>query len=751
MDVTMAPVAVRPGWEGRLLRPSSFENPDLRRMFPGDFDAGAFDTIMRRRKIEGAENARVGYYSVVVGGGGVRKFQVELTVDEGSAWHRYSLPDDKGINERDEEYLVVVDVAKTHMDWGTVSGGFIRVVSPTVLEGMRVSSAWARDRTVFFRIQLSRPFDGAVVVRGDGGEDEGDGGKGDSSPPLRRWVGGSGGRCIEAKGGCNVAFLKYSAADIDGLVARVAISYTSLDAAAAALRVGEGLSFDDARASAERIWREVLSKVRVEGGDDRSRRVLYTALYHSMIHPTVHTDVGQEDDGGRAATFMGPDRKVHSMTEVRELVGDIRRFYSTISVWDIFRAQFPLLTLLHRDVARDVALSTLVHAILSSKGVLPVWPLAGHETWTMPGYHASCMLAEAINKGLISDPKVVAMTLHHAIVSAKYHAGKYFDLGYMPVGGTAGDSGPASTTLEHAFDDWCLAEIAKAAGNQTEDKRFRRRSVDGYRAIFDAKVGFFRGRTASGSWVGWPDADSDTFDPDYSAHRGGLYTEGTAHLWRWFVPHDPSDLARLLGGEKEAEKLLSDFFFPREGRASVHGASASLSDLTGQVGHYAHGNEPAHHAPFLFNVFNNPRKTQFLVRRLLREMYTDGADGIPGNDDCGQMSAWFVLAGIGMYPINPASGLYQITTPLFPKSTLDLGDGVTFVIDAPGADDESTMYIERAELYGKDGKLRRRVYDARSTSRREWEQGRLEITHEEIMAGGRLWLKLKPADAVGGF
>ena len=718
MDVTMAPVALGAGWYERLVRGSAFEVPELRRTYPGSFDAGAFDEMMRRRKVEGSEVATAGYYRVDLVDDGGQTFGVELTVDEGAAWHRYSLGKP---SKENVEYAVVVDISRVHQEWGKVVGGFIKVVSPTVLEGKRVTSVWAMSRAVYFRVELSRPYTEAVVVRGDEEALMREGGS-------RAWTGAtSGGQCLADTGGCAVAFLKYAARDIDGLVARVGISYTGLAGAAAALEARESSSrfgFDSARADAADVWRHALSKIRVEGGDERARRIFYTALYHASIHPTVHMDV--EEGGTRL--FMGPDHEVHDLLAMGDDVADLgmKSFYSTMSIWDIFRAQYPLLTLIHPEVARDVALSTIAHASLSPSGVLPIWPLAGVETSEMPGYHATSMIAEAIAKGLIDEQATIERALHHAVVSAKHHTRGYFDLGFMPWKSTDDDSGSASTTLEHAFDDHCIAEIAKAAGNETQERLFRRRSVHGYRAIFDSGTGFFRAKNEDGSWV---ERAGEAFDPDFSQHRGGAFTEGTAHLWRWFVPHDPDGLADILGGKQSAEELLTEFFFPT-GPVSIRGGrKGSLADLTGALGHYAHGNEPAHHAPFLFNAFGSPRKTQHLVRKILNELYDDRPDGIRGNDDCGQMSAWYVLASIGLYPIDPSSATYQITTPLWTRAEIDVGAG-KFVIDAPGANDAPTMYIRRAELFDVDGRSRG-VLD------------RLEIEHKDIVAGGRLSLELE--------
>ena len=718
MNVTMAPVALGAGWFERLVRGSAFESAELRKTHPGSFEVGEFDEMMRRRKVEGSEVATAGYYRVDLVDDGGRTFGVELTVDEGAAWHRYSLGKP---SKENVEYAVVVDISKVHQEWGKVVGGFINVVSPTVLEGKRVTSVWAMSRAVYFRVEFSLPYTEAVVVRGDEEALMREGGS-------RAWTGAtSGGQCLADTGGCAVAFLKYAARDIDGLVARVGISYTGLAGAAAALEARESSSrfgFDSARADAGDVWRHALSKIRVEGGDERARRIFYTALYHASIHPTVHMDV--EDGGTRL--FMGPDHEVHDLLEMGDDVADLgmKSFYTTLSLWDIFRAQYPLLTLIHPDVAKDVALSTIAHASLSPTGVLPVWPLAGVETWEMPGYHATSIIAEAIAKGLIDEQATIERALHHAVVSAKFHTRGYFDLGFMPWNSTDDDSGSASTTLEHAFDDHCIAEIAKAAGNETQERLFRRRSVHGYRAIFDSGTGFFRAKNEDGSWV---ERAGEAFDPDFSQHRGGAFTEGTAHLWRWFVPHDPDGLADVLGGKQRAEELLTEFFFPT-GPVSIRGGrKGSLSDLTGALGHYAHGNEPAHHAPFLFNAFGRPRKTQYLVRKILKELYDDRPDGIRGNDDCGQMSAWYVLASIGLYPINPSSATYQITTPLWTRAEIDVGAG-KFVIDAPGASDAPTMYIRRAELFDVDGRSRG-VLD------------RLAIEHQDIVAGGRLMLELE--------
>jgi len=387
--------------------------------------------------------------------------------------------------------------------------------------------------------------------------------------------------------------------------------------------------------------------VRVEGGTRDQRVTFHTALYHAMLTPNVYMDT----DG----RYRGRDLKVHR--------ADDFTYYSVFSLWDTFRALHPLLTIIDRARTTDFVRTMLRQS--EEGGRLPVWELAANETDTMIGYHAVPVIADAILKGLDGfDPDLALEAMIHSADEDRFGLDGYRRRGYID-GFDASES--VSRTLEYAFDDWAIAMVARRLGRHDEAARFLRRA-QAWRHLFDPSTGFVRARV-EGHWFG-------PFDP---AEVNSHYTEANAWQYSFFVPHDVEGLMAALGGREAFARTLDALF---DADSALTGREQA--DITGLVGQYAHGNEPSHHIAYLYALAGQPWKTQAVVRRLIDTMYAARPDGLSGNEDCGQMSAWLVLSALGFYPVAPGSDQYVLGSPLFPAATLNLEDGRRFVIRASG-------------------------------------------------------------------
>jgi len=698
MDVSMMPFCLSHkemgshGFEAYLKKllsvPPTFTDETMQDLYRGIFQKEELDKLLVSPISHKEETALPGYYSVVLQ---KHNISVELTAGSDVAMHRYTLlGDDTSCDER----IVAIDLSRSHFPSGTSTSGQMSITSHAV-EGHRVFDAWVGDRKLYYRIEFSKEIRDGFTLN--------------NSDDMLYWDGCS-------MSGCHIAFLRFDA--FDGLEARVGVSYVSPEGASSSLNISKesfGFDFDTLRRWTESQWREQLSKIRVVGGDEGAKTSLYTALYHAMLAPTMHSDA----DG----TFLGPDGGIHTATKYT--------YYSTLSIWDTFRSHYALLSLTNHKVSHDIAMTMLRHASISKETRLPMWTLAGMETDTMSGYHAVSFLAEALKKGIVGQAlakKILKAAHATAQIKSEIIGSVHLDqYGFVP-----SDTIPGSTTmtLEYAYDDWCIAEIAHACGDSRLEAYYRNRSRF-YSNVFDSETKFMRPRQGDGKFA-------PNFDPSYSDHESGAFIEGTAWQYLWFVPHDIQGLVKLLGGRDAAEETLDRLFFPGTEFTGIHGDRSSI-DITGLIGHYAHGNEPGHHSAYIYNMIGSPRKTQYLTRRILKTMYSPQTDGITGNDDCGQMSAWYVLSSIGLYPLNPADGTYQITSPLFERVDIALPSSKTekdslFVIDAPGATDEEFMYIEQATLYSHDGSTKRTLFSQ--------DTGTLVVHHHEIMSGGRLYLKM---------
>ena len=491
-----------------------------------------------------------------------------------------------------------------------------------------------------------------------------------------------------------VARFDYPTQEGEQITLVTAISGTSMEGAAKNLEAeAPDNDFDTYLQKAKATWNKELGKIKVETTDADTRIVFYTALYHSMLAPTIYNDV----DG----KYYGPDGKVHQ--------ADGWTNYSTFSLWDTYRAAHPLFTITQPERTNDMVKSLL--AFYEQNGRLPVWNFYGSETDMMIGYHAVAVIADAYLKGLGDfDPeKALEACVKTANIDEYRGIGVYKEKGYIPYDmhdPYNNDGWSLSKTLEYAFDDYCIAKMAEKMGKEDIAKDFYTRSQN-YRNVYNPATSFMQPRNMKGEFI--PDFDAEDYTPNICESNGWQYF--------WSVQHDIEGLIGLTGGnERFTQKLDSMFTF--------HPTDTTKLPLfsTGMIGQYAHGNEPSHHVAYLYNKVGEPWKTQQYANQIMRTLYTNTPAGLCGNEDCGQMSAWYVFSAMGFYPVNPVSQTYEIGSPLFPKLSVSLPSGKTFTVIAHHVSPEN-CYIQSVKLNGKP-------YD------------KSYITHDQITEGATLEMEM---------
>lgn len=575
------------------------------------------------------ETATAGYYSVFLE---KDKIKAELTTTERTGMHRYTFPKNR------ENAHILVDLRHRDM---TLDAS-LNVVSDREISGHRVSKAWANEQHVYFVARFSKPFKNSKLFDAV-----------DQPATTQRAV----------KSTQIIGFFDFDNADDAPLVITVGISAVSIENARLNLEAeNPGFDFDAVRKSAQDKWRAQLQRTAVEGGTEEQKRAFYTALYHTSIVPNLYSDVNGE--------YRGRDQKMHLATGYN--------YYTVFSLWDTYRACKPLYSLLEPKRYADFIRTFLDQ--YQQGGLLPVWELSACETDCMIGNHAIPIIADAYLKGFRNfDAEMALKAMVKSATEPRYGLPLYMEKGYIP-----SDKEPESVskTLEYAFDDWCIAQMAKAMGQKDVYQNFMRRAQS-YRHIFDPSTGFFRARNNETWHV--------PFDP---AEVNFNYTEANAWQYRFATPQDISGFMDLLGGPTAFAAQLDALF-----TAPAQTTGRTQADITGLIGQYAHGNEPSHHIAYLYNYAGQPAKTQAMVHRIMEEMYTDKPDGLSGNEDCGQMSAWLVWSAMGLYPVVPAGGDYAIGSPLFEKITLQVGDGKTLTIRAKGLS-KKNIYIKSAQWNG---------------------------------------------------
>jgi predicted alpha-1,2-mannosidase len=560
------------------------------------------------------------------------------------------------------EANVVLDLV--HRD--KVLDSELRVVSSTRIEGFRRSTGWARDQRLYFVAEFSRAFK-AFGIAVDGR----------SRPELK-----------EARGTDIKSYFRFDSTSGAPVLVRIALSPVSVEGARANLAAElSHWDFERVRREADAAWNRELGKLHVRGGTPSQMKNFYTALYHSMIAPNLFSDV----DG----RYRGLDGKIHNAEDFS--------YYTVFSLWDTFRAAHPLYSIIDQRRSRDFIKTFLAQH--QQGGRLPVWELAANETDTMIGYHAVSVIADAVAKG------VGGFNLEDAYEAMKHSANlNHFGLAsYKQRGFISSEDEPESVskTLEYAYDDWCIAMVAGRLGRHEDYREFMRRAQY-YKNLFDAETRFIRAKK-NGNWL-------EPFDP---REVNFSFTEANAWQYTFFAPQDISGLIKMMGGKENFVRRLDELF-----TADSRTTGRQQADITGLIGQYAHGNEPSHHMAYLYNFVGQPWKTQMRVRQILEEFYRATPDGLIGNEDCGQMSAWYVLSASGFYPVTPGSPIYIIGAPLFREIRLNLENGKTFVVKAPGVS-SNNVYVQAVKLNGKP--LERSYF-----------------THAEIASGGELIFQMGP-------
>ena len=490
----------------------------------------------------------------------------------------------------------------------------------------------------------------------------------------------------QAEGQSVKAFVTFSTATRESVLLKVALSSVDIDGARKNLQAEiPHWDFDKVKADARDEWNHALGKIEVSGGTEAQRTTFYTALYRTMVVPNVFSDV----DG----RYRGMDKKIYTAKGYDH--------YTVFSLWDTFRATHPLYTIIEQKHTVDFIKTFL--AQYEQGGLLPVWELAANETWCMIGYHSVPVIADAYVKGIRDYDAEKALEAMKKSANQDHYGLKACRLyGYIP-GDKEADG--VSKTLEYAYDDWTIAEMARALGKNEDAQEFSRRAQQ-WRNVYDPASGFFRGKR-NGGWV-------EPFDP-YAVTLD--YTEANAWQYSFFVPHDVNGMMETMGGRERFIARLDALF-----TASGSLAGRQQADITGLIGQYAHGNEPSHHMAYLYTYAGAAWKTQELVRKVMNEMYTDQPDGLSGNEDCGQMSAWYVLSAMGFYQVNPGQPMYSLGSPLFDTVTINLENGKKFTITAKNNSRDNT-YVQSAQLNGKP-------------------HGESFILHSDIMNGGELELSM---------
>ncbi len=622
-----------------------------------------------------SEEGSPGYYSVKLDDYGIN---AELTATARAGFHRYTYPES-------EESGIIIDLDHT-LQFHKNMVLKIKVLSDTEIEGLKVTQGWARYHPVYFYARFSKPFKCKIAVN-DTIQDN----------------------IQEAEGQNIKAVLSFTTSDNEQILAKVGISSVDSEGARNNLETEiPDWDFEKVMNDARDTWNKELSKIKVEGGSEDQKTIFYTAVYHSFISPNVFSDA----DG----RYFGMDHKTHQSD------GSVN--YTVFSLWDTFRAAHPLLTLV--NPSRDAEMIRALLRKYDEGGLLPMWDLASNYTGTMIGSHAIPVIVDAYKKGIRDfdvEKAYRAMiksadfdtaninTDSEGVLMSLMPMAKFYNktIGFVP---SDKDNQSVAKALELAYNDWCVAKMAEDLGRQ-EDFNLYSERASRYKKYFDPKTRFMRGIMSTGEW-------RTPFDPRFSDHSYADYVEGNAWQWTWFVPHDVPGLIDLMGGrEKFTEKLDSLFSTDSE----IVGENRS-ADISGLIGQYAHGNEPSHHITHFYNYAGEPWKTQKLVDQILNTLYFNNPDGLSGNEDCGQMSAWYVLNAIGFYQVAPGDPSWSLGRPLFGRVTVNLENGKTFTVETKNNSPEN-IYIQSAVMNGTE--LKSPFFD-----------------HEDIVNGGHLVITMGP-------
>jgi predicted alpha-1,2-mannosidase len=598
------------------------------------------------------ESAKPGYYQVQLD----NKIKCELTANKRTGFHRYSYPTNMG--------WLMLDMG-FQINWDKTTSGSLKILNDSTIIGYRHSTGWAKGQKVYFAARFNHRFQSVTFV----------------NDSVR-----NGNTAIGNKLKAAIKFTTSRPLEV-----RVSISSVSEENALLELNVSNAASFDATVKSAESLWEKELQKIKINTNDKALATKFYTSLYRTCLAPVVHSDASgayQTHDNLQKKFIKGKEK------------------YTVFSQWDVFRALNPLFTITQTDRLPDMINSML--QLYEDNGLLPVWDLSTWEANTMTGYHSIPIIADAILKDIKGFDYSLA---YEAMKKSAYQKIRgtpaYIQYGYVP---QDKHGWSVTMTLEYAFDDWCIAQVAKKM-NQISDYNLFMQRAESYKTLFDSTTGFMRAKDSKGKFI-------EPFDPLLSEHGfDGQYIEGTAWQHSFFVPHDVEGLAKLYGGKEKLVKKLDDLFMaPSE----LHGENTS-ADVSGLIGQYAHGNEPSHHIIYMYTALGHPQKTAKWIKVVTDSMYKTGPDGLTGNDDCGQMSAWYIWSALGMYPMNPSAGQYVFGLPLIKNASITLPN-------------KKILTIQTIE--NKPTNLSEKFVTSVYLNNRKLTNG--YITHQEILEGGML-------------
>ncbi len=616
------------------------------------------------------ESAEPNYYMVRLQDYDIK---AELTTSSRVGFHQYTFP------ESDQAHIILDLIHGIYNHDEKNVWTFIRVENDTLITGYRQTSGWARTRTVYFAIVFNKPITSYGHLKLDDiiyrdfyrkfNEEE-------NFPEMA-------GKKLRV-------YFDFSMSEGEQLKIKFALSSVSTHGALKNLEAEiPHWDFDKVKSAGQEQWNRELSKIRVETLNNQDKEVFYTAMYHSFLSPIIYMDV----DG----RYRGLDQNIHQGQDFTN--------YTIFSLWDTYRALHPLFNLIQPERNRDMIESMLAHFDQSVHPMLPVWSHYANENWCMIGYHSVSVIADAIVKGVYF--KNINSALYACAQTARYSKYDGLDF-YMSLGYVPEDKNhySVSKTLEYAYDDWCIAQIAELAGNGMMKDEFFTRS-ESYKHVFNTENSFMQPRLSDGNFRA-------EFDP-LDTHGQG-FIEGNAWNYGLYVPHDIVKLVNMMEGKREFETMLDTLYSSSLDDKYIN----KNEDITrdGIIGMYVHGNEPGHHIPYLYNWTNNPKKTQKRVRMILNNMYANTPDGLCGNDDCGQMSAWYIFSALGFYPVCPGSDEYAIGSPLVKSAVVELENGKTLMIVARNQREEN-VFVNKVTFNGK-------------------EITNFKLTHTELVNGGEL-------------
>ncbi len=581
------------------------------------------------------EHAEPGYYQVYLQDYNIN---AELTTTQRTGIHQYTFP-------KDEQSGFIIDLGYS-LNWDAPTETYLKIIDDTTIEGYRFSTGWANDQRVFFTAKFSKPFTSSKLYQNNQAITE-----------------------VSVKGKNTKVVVHFPTSENDKVLVKFGFSTASNEGSAKSLSTeAPHNDFNTYKKEASDNWEKELSKIVVDSDNITWKKTFYTTLYQSMLAPTLLSDTN--------GNYKGADGKYHTASTYNK--------YDTFSLWDTFRAAHPLYTIMHPGKVKDFVHSMLSH--YEQTGLTPVWSMQGNETNMMIGYHAIPVIVDAYFKGLLNDfdSELLFKACKSNAMDDAHGIKEYRELGYVPVSYDH-ENWSVSKTVEYAYDDWCIAQLAKDLNKQEEYDYFMQRASN-WQHHYDAESSFLRPKHANGEFI------QDFVAKDYTDH----FCESNAWHYFWFVPHNVQGLIDITGGANRFEEKLDSMF-------TYHPKDDDELPIfsTGMIGQYAHGNEPSHHVGYLYNYLGKPWKTQERIREIMETQYAPIPNGHCGNEDCGQMSSWYIFSSLGFYPVNPADGIYVIGTPLWNDAKIQLDNGKSFSITSKNLSKEN-KYVQKVLLNGEE-------------------------------------------------